>query len=250
MESECAHDAAQKSALSVTDFSDDRQGRMRETDRTPSPDPTVLTSAALYREIAALRELLGQRITSLESERDRATGAAKERRDVLNRENTEQFEALKKYMELRIAGLGETVGLQFDLVERQRVEQKKDTKDAVDAALTAQKEAVKEQTTASERAIAKSETSTTKQLEQQQETVSTAIDALRRSIDEVKERIVEVDRNARSAISEVATTANGTVQRAGGAKDDRTAVYALIGVLGTVLLVVIAMLGFALAHIP
>jgi hypothetical protein len=221
---------------------------MRSTDRTPSPDPTILTTAALYREIASLRELLTQRIDSLENERDRATGAAQERRDTLNREHQEQLDALRTFMELRIASQAETVKLQFELVERQRVEQKKDTKDAVDAALTAQKEAVKEQTTASERAIAKSETSTTKQLEQQQETVSTAIDALRRSIDEVKERIVEVDRNARTAISEVATTANGTVQRSGGAVENRTSIYATVGIVVSVILVGLSIVTFALAR--
>src|ERR1035438_8944380 len=40
----------------------------------------------------------------------------------------------------------EAVKLEFSLVERQRVEQKLDTKQAVDAALIAQKEAVREQT--------------------------------------------------------------------------------------------------------
>lgn len=216
----------------------------------PSPDPTVLTTAALLREIGALRELLTQRVDALESERDRTTGAAKERRDVLNRESQEQLRALAEFVELRIAGQAETVKLQFELVERQRVEQKKDTKDAVDAALTAQKEAVKEQTTASERAIAKSETSTTKQLEQQQETVSTAIDALRRSIDEVKERIVEVDRNARTAISEVATTANGTVQQKFGATESRSGLYATIGLIVTVGLALMGVVAFVIAHTP
>lgn len=82
---------------------------------------------------------------------------------------------------------------QFELVERQRAEQKVDTKQAVDAALTAQKEAVKEQTTASERAIAKSEMATTKQLDQLGVTFSTAIAGVTTLLNDLKERVTKVE---------------------------------------------------------
>ena len=88
----------------------------------PVPDPTVLTTQALYREVSSLRELIELRIEDLSGLLD------------------EKFLRTEQ---------------QFELVERQRVEQKNDTKNAVDAALTAQKEAAKEQTVASDRAIAK-----------------------------------------------------------------------------------------------
>lgn len=197
---------------------------------TPNPDPTVLTSAALYREVSTLRDLLTQRMDSLETSRDREASLSATRMDVLNRERTEQLAALRELLEEKIEALEKLVSQQFDLIERQRIEQKADTKTAVDAALQAQKEAVREQTTASALSIAKSETATTKQLEQQQVTTATAVGDLRRSIDELKERIGEVDRNARTAVSEssaalntqiqtVATTANGTVQHTGGARE-------------------------------
>jgi chromosome segregation ATPase len=118
-------------------------------------DPTKLTLEVLHREIASLRELLETRMYGVDN--------------VLR----EKFH---------------TVDQQFALVERQRVEQKKDTKDAVDAALTAQKEAVKEQTNASERAIAKSETSFTKQLEQLASTFKAEIEGLRREIADMKQQ--------------------------------------------------------------
>jgi cobalamin biosynthesis Mg chelatase CobN len=167
-----------------------------QDDRRPVPDPTVLTTQALYREVAALQELVEQQITA--------------QREVIN----QQFYKVEQ---------------QFELVERQRVEQKKDTKDAVDAALTAQKEAVREQTSASERSIAKSEAATNKQLEQLATTFSNTQASLLARIDELKERIVDVDRKAEA-----------NVQQRAGAKDDRTGLYALIGTLSTVFFIGLA----------
>lgn len=125
----------------------------------PVPDPTSLTTEALHREVSQLRELLE---TFVQGE-NKVTG--------------ERFASITT---------------QLNLIERQRVEQKMDTKQAVDAALAAAKEAVKEQTTASERAIAKSETATTKSIDQLGDKFDTAVDGLRREIGDLKERISKV----------------------------------------------------------
>lgn len=194
--------------------------------RLPIPDPTALTTAALHREVASLTEAFERRLDAVD--RDAVS---------LNRERTEQFAALKELMGERITGLKGLVDEKFDSAERQRLEQKNDTKAAVDAALTAQKEAVKEQTTASDRSIAKSETATGKQLEQLRESFTTEVAGLRRSIDDLKERIAEV-----------AGIANGTVQQKVGAKEDRTGLYATIGMVATVILLAIAIIGFELAR--
>ena len=114
----------------------------------------------------------------------------------------------------------------------------------MDAALTAQKEAVKEQTIASERAIAKSEAATTKQLEQQQVTFATVSDALRRSIDEVKERAVEENRAMRTSIGAVGVQANGVIERRTGATESRTGIYATVGLLITIILAMMALAAF------
>lgn len=199
----------------------------------PSPDPTALTTAALHRETGVLRESIEQRF----DDRDREARS-------LARERTEQFTALRELLLERIEASDKLTEEKFTAAERQRVEQKSDTKAAVDAALTAQKEAVKEQTTASDRSIAKSETATGKQLEQQQETFTTAIDGLRRSIDDLKEARSDDARTMRQAISDVATTANSTVQQKVGAKEDRTALYATVGILITVMLAMMALAAF------
>ena len=114
---------------------------------------------------------------------------------------------------------------QFALVERQRVEQKKDTKDAVDAALTAQKEAVREQTAASERAIAKSEAATSKQLDQLSVTFTTEAASLRRELGEMKERVTTIE------------------QQKIGAKEDRGGLYAGLAMLASFLVIALAVVG-------
>ena len=212
----------------------------------PDPDPTVLTTQALYREIGQLRELLVQRIESLIAERDRATEASVRRQDTLVVELAEHRIALRELVEERIIGLNKLMDHKFESAERQRTEQKSDTKAAVDAALSAAKEAVKEQTTASGLSISKSEAATASQLKQQQETFTTAIDGLRRSIDELKDRETEDIRNLRQTISDVATTANGTVQRSTGAVDNRTAIFAVIAVLGSIVVASVAVIGLVL----
>jgi transketolase len=149
--------------------------------RKPVPDPTVLTTQALLREIAALKEL----------------------------------------MEARLAGLDRLFEEKFDTLETSRLEQKKDTQSAIDAALTAQKNAV-----------AKSEAAVGKQLEDQQKASNIAISDLRRSIDDLKERI-----------GDVAQIVNGSVQQRVGAREDRTGLYASIGIVVTVLLAAIVVVG-------
>jgi hypothetical protein len=177
-------------------------------DRRPVPDPTVLTTQALYREVSALQELIEQ--------------VVKGTREVID----QQFYKVEQ---------------QFELVERQRVEQKKDTKDAVDAALTAQKEAVREQTSASERSIAKSEAATNKQLEQLATTFSNTQASLLARIDELKERIVDVDRKAES----VAQQKVGAKEERIVVREDRTGSLGLVSVGISVLFLMIGFVSLA-----
>jgi hypothetical protein len=122
----------------------------------PVPDPTVLTTEQLLREIATLREYI-EAVTEGQ-----------------NRVIDERFNAVDK---------------EFVLIERQRVEQKADTKEALAAALQAAKEAVQEQTLASEKAISKSEDTTAKEIDGLKTQYEKAFEAQLRSSDELKERI-------------------------------------------------------------
>ena len=203
----------------VNEAADPPRGQQR-----PDPDPTVLTTQALFREIAQLRELFNTKIDTITQTVDAALDNATNARN-----------GVREILEQRIDAVTVLYEAKLDLIERQRVEQKSDTAAAVQAALSAAKEAVKEQTTASERSIAKSEAATTKQLEGQQVTAASAAGEVRRSIDDLKERIADVDRNLRDAIASVATIANGANERRGGARDDRMGVYAAAGFIATLL---------------
>lgn len=138
---------------------------------TPRPDPTLLTTQALYREIRGLREYIETLIQGEE------------------KLTNEKFARVEQ---------------NFELIERQRVEQKQDTAAsrieqkqdsvaAVNAALIAQKEAVREQTIASEKAISKSEAATAKQLEQLGATFNQAIHGAVESTSDLKDRVGKLE---------------------------------------------------------
>ena len=126
---------------------------------------------------------------------------------------------------------------QLDLVERQRVEQKKDTKDAVDAALAAAKEAVKEQTTASQLSIGKSEASTKEQLNQLSNTFATAQQGQSQAIISLTTRVERME-NARTNAAEQKTEIRSSASN----------VYGLVGMVGGLIAVIIAFVGLAIAY--
>jgi tetrahydromethanopterin S-methyltransferase subunit B len=223
--------------------------------RFPVPDPTALTTEALRREVASLQVLIEQRITGLRELTAQAIESLKDRSDEKEKRLEQQHAAmrddLKEAIESSLALCNAQFGLvkqQLDLIERQRVEQKNDTKAAVDAALTSQKEAVRAQTTASELAISKSEASTAKQIEQLAVSAITGREELRRSIDEVKERFNEVERSLSAAITAVDTKANAINAQKVGAKEDRSGLYATAAILATVILVGLTVIGLLVTN--
>ena len=134
---------------------------------TPVPDPTVLTTEQLLREIGALRSIM-----ELQAEMHAAL-------------DQQQFKAV--YQQFA------AVDTQLKLVEAQRVEQKSDTKLAVDAALQAQKEAVREQTLATATAIGKSETITSEQLKQLGVNFQTAFAGQSATVADLKDRVTALE---------------------------------------------------------
>lgn len=124
-----------------------------QRDWRPIPDPTLLTTEQLNREIASLRELLEARIDS----------------HALLDDN-------------RFAALEHRIARQLSAIEQQRVEQKEDTRTAVDAALTAQKEA-----------IIKSDAATTKSIDQLAKTFEAVSGGQQEILVALKERITAVE---------------------------------------------------------
>ena len=152
----------------------------------PDPDPTVLTTQALYREINQVKLLLDSsmeglsgrldaRITSVDHGLDRL-------RLIIDREpelTNQLVNNLKSIHEEKLNSI------QVQFIERDvRTEQtSRDSKVAVDAALQAAKEAVEKQNASSALAIAKSESATTKQIDTQGILITTATTSLNERID-------------------------------------------------------------------
>lgn len=176
----------------------------------PVPDPTALTTAALDREVENLDDKLATAVGSLSGELQTAIEHRAQLTDV-------RFE---------------TVDLQFRLIENARIEQKTDTKRAVDDALIAQKEA-----------NAKSELVMTAATGELRATVAAASESDRRAANDMKDRVsvVEGRLNALGGnpLQERVVSIEG--ERRGG-KDNTAAILAgiaaLVGVIAIVLAVV------------
>lgn len=165
----------------------------------PVPDPTVLTTEQLHREIAAATRLMEARI------------AAAEEANAIRFLNIER---------------------EFALVENRRVEQKVDTKTAVDAALQAAKSAVNEQTVAQEKAITKSETAAAEQSKQQYATFNASLKAVTDKVDDLKDRVATIE----------AIKIGSTEVRSNG----QASLAAIVGVVGAI----IAILALVMARLP
>ena len=132
----------------------------QQGDNRPIPDPTILTTEASVRLEAMLRNLIQAEITH--------------QNDLFN----EKF--------VRIEA-------QFRMLDERTAEQKKDTKDALDAALAAQKEAVASQTVSSEKSITKSETATIERIKAVETLLSSSTRASDDKINDLKSRIVALE---------------------------------------------------------
>lgn len=148
-------------------------------------DPTTLNTAQLLREVGSLKELLEARIEAVE----KGIHVAHDDYVRVPTEVQKQVAALKELLETKIESdklltdeKFNNIAKQLNLVEQARVEQKKDTATAVDAALKAAKEAVTEQNTSNVLAISKSEASTTKQ-----------IDQVKENLEDVKKRLTIIE---------------------------------------------------------
>jgi hypothetical protein len=197
-------------------------------DWRPVPDPTKLTTEQLRRELATLREILETRLDGMDRATElAATHAAvigqqiEQTRERLREETAAQVGQLRELLETRFDGMDRAIRLHaeiIDLVPAQRDmaikhladlhDEKFDSislqfaerdvrseqategaKQALDAALLAQKELVAQQNEANSAAAAKAEASFTKQIDQIGTIIQTLEKALDARITELKERI-------------------------------------------------------------
>src|ERR1700738_587069 len=124
----------------------------------PIPDPTVLTTQQLLRELNNLKEIMYTRLDAM----DKAMGIFSDNITRVPTDTDKQISHLKELHDEKF----KSISIQFAERDTRTEQTSRDSKVAVDAALQAAKEAVGEQNKSSALAIAKSEASTTKQIDQ------------------------------------------------------------------------------------
>lgn len=162
----------------------------------PDPDPTVLTTQNLQREIHAVLDLLDARRDGVEKALD------------VRLDGMDKALVLLQHAVDKSPSIGEVYaqfnekfnGIANQFRERDvRTEQTaKEGKVSIDAALQAAKEAVGEQNKSNTAAIDKSEKATTKQLELIVQNMGTLEKGLVQQINDLKERQATADSNNRS----------------------------------------------------
>jgi hypothetical protein len=214
----------------------------------PRPDPTVLTTSQLLREIAGVREYIDSNVHVLEqrfADIDRATQLRREafesRVQSLNDVVEERFKALDQRFDV-IAERFTSVAKQFDERDIRGQQQAEASGAALAAALQAAKELVGAQGEASAAAAVKSETSFTKQIDQIGTIIQTLEKALDARITELKERI---DRGEGTTQGAVDQRAAHVTER----QESNASINVAVGILGAIVgVIVLGLLIFAAVH--
>ena len=182
----------------------------------PVPDPTVLTTAQLNRESAALREILESEIKGqkevFEARFDGMDKAIKLLQQIADR-NPAEMDSRVSHLERLHSEKFASIQTQFTERDTRTEQTQRDSKVAVDAALQAAKEAVGKQQEGGDKAIAKSEAATIKQLDQIQLLIKTSVEGLDSKIADVKERLTRLESEDKGKQAAVTTqqTSNASV---------------------------------------
>lgn len=159
---------------------------------TPRPDPTLLTTQQLLRELSSLRELFENKLDGV----DATLTTRLDGMDIATRLLSETVNRTPTEIQTQIAHLRELMEEKFESVDKQFVERDtrtdqaaKASKEALDAALLAAKELVSQQNEANAQAADKAEQSTIKQIDQIGIRIDTTQKGLEDRLTELKERV-------------------------------------------------------------
>ena len=210
----------------------------QQWDKRPVPDPTVLTTEQLMREIGALRGVLEARMDSIGvriDAIDKATTLRLETIDGIPGSIDEKVSHLATIMETRFDGISG----QFRERDTRSERESRDNKVAVDAAFAAQKEAASEQNKSNSLAISKSEAATAEALVKLSQLVDVAVNALRDKLDDLQDRIGDVSRDVRAAQASAGGTTAGAELAQVAAERTRTLVFGVIAAIGVLAAIVL-----------
>lgn len=148
-------------------------------------DPSSLTTQQLWREIGALKELLGAQIEAVEK-------AIKVAHDDLVRVPTDVQKQVGNLRELHEEKF-RSIQVQFAERDVRSEQSAKDTKVAVDAALSAAEKSREQQNQSFALGVAKSEAGITKQIEQLGTLIQATSRALDDKISDAKDRLTRIE---------------------------------------------------------
>jgi chromosome segregation ATPase len=162
----------------------------------PVPDPTLLTTQQLLREVAQLRTEFAEQIGSVQTILETRLNGMDKAIELLQA-TADRFPAR---MDEKIHAAIGVHDEKFDSIAKQFTErdvrsdsQKRDGKDALDAALAAQKEAAEKQATTFGLSVAKSEAATDKRIDQMSQLIQTNSQGLDGKITDLKERLTRIE---------------------------------------------------------
>lgn len=173
------------------------------TGSVPVPDPTLLTTQNLRREVLGLRELLEEKLASLTiasglnrtvletrlDGMDKAIRLLQDAADKFPGRIDEKITSLRLIHDERFS----SVGQQFEERDTRTEQAAGAVKVAVDAALSAQKEANAEQNKTAAASAAKQEAGTTKLIDQLQQLIAAQTKASDDKFTDVKERLTRIE---------------------------------------------------------
>ncbi len=179
---------------------------MRPTNNSgsvPVPDPTILTTQALLREIESLSERMAHddnnMLQLIQSKldgviiridgNDTAVRLLRDGNDKVPLAITSAVENLKMLHDEKFL----SVETKFEERDKRADQTSRDSKVAVDAALKAQQEAFSEQNKSSALAISKSEASTTKQIDQIGSNIALLAKAIDDKVADIKDRLTKIE---------------------------------------------------------
>jgi hypothetical protein len=153
------------------------------TESRPVPDPTLLTTQQLFREIYALREIIEARLDA----GDKA---------ILLLQDKVSQEPATSHVAASVVHLKEVSSVRWDALQRQLLDiqasaqrQAAEDKVALSAALASAEKSVEEQNRSNNMAVAKSEASTAKQMDQIHTQIVSIAENFNGKVDDLKARV-------------------------------------------------------------
>lgn len=195
----------------------------------PNPDPTVYTNEAIERASKSERDYVDGKVAVLAERLDRMDEATKLARSDIVKIPCQIKEGVDG-LKVLLSGELRSINEKFEAAEKVRIEQKQDSKESIDFALTAAKEAITEQNNSNNEKINKSETSVNETIKSNQDANKQITDGLTKTLDELKSTVGAIVA-AQASRSETIIDARSTrADSRGGLSSVSTAIASVVAV--------------------